>query len=147
MNRKGLYIAFEGVVACGKTTQSKLLQKNLQNRFPNKQNIWTREPGGSEISDAIREVVQATPFVEEMDPVCEAYLYAASRAQTLRNVVFPTLTQNGIVIADRSFVTSLAFQGFARGLGIEVVLGINEIAIEGFIPDLVFYINLDPQFA
>ena len=101
--RKGLYIAFEGVIGSGKSTQSKLLQKYLEKTIKDKLILATKEPGGSEIANEIRKTVQGTHIQEAMDPVCEAYLYAASRAQTLRTVVKPILDKGGIVISDRSF--------------------------------------------
>jgi dTMP kinase len=141
---KGLYIAFEGVVGTGKTTQSKRLVEELKQRFPNRVVLWTREPGGSEIAEAIRTVVQATPFTEPMDPVCEAYLYAAARAQSLRVTVKPVLDQGGIVITDRTFCTSVAWQGYGRGLDPALILAINKIAVGEFLPDIVFELDLDP---
>lgn len=136
-----MLIIFEGVVGSGKTTQSKKLVDYLKQRFPKKTVIWTREPGGCEIAEAIRKVVQATKFEEEMEPICEAYLYAAARAQSLRSVVKPVLDEGGIVVMDRSFITSLSFQGFGRGLGLDTVLTINETAIKGFKPNLVIYLK------
>ncbi len=141
IENKGLYGAFEGIVGCGKTTQSKLLHDRLRDLYPEREVIWTREPGGSEIADAIRKVVQGTEFAEDMDPVCEQYLYAASRAHTLRKVVKPVLDRGGIVVADRSVFTSVSFQGFGRGLGPELVLKINEAAVDGLLPDRVLFIN------
>ena len=84
-----MYIAFEGIVGTGKSTQSKKLYDFLKEQYPSKEVIWTREPGGTEIAQKIRECVQGTEYGEEMGPVCEAYLYAASRAQALRTVVKP----------------------------------------------------------
>lgn len=138
----GLYIVFEGVVGTGKSTQSKLLTAYLTARFPNREVVWTREPGGSEIADAIRTVVQATPFTEAMDPLCEAYLYAASRAQSLRSVVKPVLERGGIVIADRSLLSSISWQGFGRGLGYETIIAINATAVDGMLPDVVLHLDL-----
>ena len=149
---RGLYIVFEGVVGTGKTTQSKLLVEDLKERFPDREIVWTREPGGSPIAEAIRTVVQGTTFPEPMDPMCEVYLYAAARAQSLRAVVKPVLDRGGIVVSDRSFCTSVAFQGGGRafrggGIQMEVehVLKVNESAIEGFIPDIIIEIDLDPE--
>ncbi len=147
MENESLYIVFEGVVGTGKSTQSKQLLTYLQQKFPNRQIIWTREPGGSEIAEAIRKVVQGTPFNEQMDPVCEAYLYAAARAQSLRTVVAPVLASGGIVIADRSFLTSVAWQGFGRELGFDAIWKINEAAVGEFLPNLVFCLDLDPTEA
>jgi dTMP kinase len=137
-----MYIVFEGIVGTGKSTHSKRYADYLKKKYPKKKVIWTREPGGSEIADAIRKVVQGSKFEEEMEPICEAYLYAASRAQTLRSVISPVLKQGGIVISDRSFLTSLTNQAFGRKLGIDTVMKINSLAIEGFIPDKIIYMNL-----
>lgn len=140
---KGCYIVFEGVVGTGKTTQSKQLQAYLAHRFPDREVVWTREPGGSEIAEAIRTVAQGTPFTEAMDATCEAYLYAAARAQSLRTAVQPVLERGGIVVADRSFLSSVAWQGFGQGLGYDAVWRINEPAVEAHIPDAVVYLDLD----
>ncbi|NBS68536.1 dTMP kinase [bacterium] len=136
-----MYIIFEGVVGTGKTTQSKMLQEALQGYFPKKEVLWTREPGGSEIAEAIRKVVQGTVFQEEMDPTCEAYLYAAARAQSLRAAVLPVLERGGIVIADRSVITSVAWQGYGRGMGKEKIMKMNAFATEGIAPDVIFYLR------
>lgn len=144
---KGIYIVFEGIVGSGKTTQSKLLVKRLRNEFPEKDVVWTREPGGSEIAGVIRKIVQGTEFEEEMDSVCEAYLYAAARAQSLRKVVLPVIERGGIVVSDRSYLTSIAYQGAGRGLDYDLILEINKIAVDGINPDKVFFISLDPQMS
>ncbi len=142
---KGTYIILEGVVGTGKTTQATNVYEYLKNKFPNKKVVLTREPGGTEIAEAIRKLVQGTKFEEKMDPVCEAYLYASARAQLLRNLVRPVLDQGGIVISDRSFISSLAYQGYTRGIGINKVLKINKTAIENTSPDLILFLKLDPQ--
>lgn len=84
-----------------------------------------------------------TGFGEEVSAVCETYLYAAARAQILRTIVGPTLTEGGIVISDRSFLTSMAYQGYARKYGIKQVYNINKHAIKGFTPDMVVYLTTD----
>ncbi|MBD3363354.1 dTMP kinase [Candidatus Dojkabacteria bacterium] len=140
---KGKYIIFEGIVGTGKSTQSKQIYSYLEDKYPNKKFIWTFEPGGSEIADEIRRVVQATEYEEKMDPICEAYLYASSRAQTIRKIIKPNLEKGNIVIADRSFLTSIAYQGFARELGPELILKINESALDDCFPDLVLFLDLD----
>ena len=142
--KKGLYVAFEGMTGVGKSVQSKLLFKKLKKRFPQKKVVWTIEPGGSEIASAIRNVVQRTLFRERMDPVCEAYLYAASRAQTLRKLVEPVLNDGGILVADRSVFTSLVFQGLGRELGMDKVLEINREAVGEIWPNAVVVLDVDP---
>lgn len=106
-----------------------------------------REPGSTGIAEAIRKLAQATQFDELMDPICEAYLYAAARAQLLKTLIKPTVDAGGIVIADRSFVSSLAYQGRARGLGLDKVLAINHAAISDLLPDKVVYLDSEVKHA
>ena len=127
-------------MGCGKTTQSKILAEKLGA-------VWTKEPGGDEISNEIRRVVQGMKFKTDMDPVCEQYLYAASRAQSLRSVVKPLLDKGQIVVADRSVFTSMAYQGFGRNLGIDRVLKINKEAVGDVWPDLVIWLDTDLETA
>lgn len=142
-----MYIIFEGIVASGKTTHSKKLYDYLKKKFPKKDVVWTREPGGTEIAKSTRKIVQGTKFNEEMEGICEAYLYAASRAQSLRQIVKPIQDVNGIVVADRSFITSMAFQGYGRDVGVNTILKINETAIDDILPDLVVLLDLDTDIA
>ena len=95
LSTKSMYIVFEGVIGSGKSTQTKLLANYFKEHYPKKQVIITNEPGGSEIANEIRRTVQGTHIKEGMEPVCEAYLYASSRAQTLRAVVKPVLDKGG----------------------------------------------------
>lgn len=139
---KGCYIVFEGVVGTGKTTQSQLFVESLKDHFPDREIIWTREPGGDAVAEAIRDVVQAKPFTVTMEPICEAYLFAAARAQSLRSIVKPAVDRGAIVIADRNYVSSAAFQGFGRGLGVETILAINEQAIQVCAPDFIVFLDV-----
>lgn len=143
MRNKSLYIVLEGIVGTGKSTQAKKIHEWLKKKYPKRKILLTREPGGTEIAENIRKAVQGTKYDEEMHPICEAYLYAASRAQTLNTIVKDTLNDNGIVIADRSFLTSTAWQGEARGLGISKIIKINKTATEGCIPNIVIYLNMN----
>lgn len=146
MTNKGLYFAFEGIVACGKTTQSRLLFDKLRNKFPEREVIWTREPGGNPVSEAIREVVLHFPADKgKMLPITEAHLFAASRSQSLREIVKPVLERGGIVVADRSFYSSLVFQGFGRELGLKMVRSINFSAVANIIPDKVILADIKPE--
>lgn len=138
-----MYIIFEGIVAAGKTTHSKKLYDYLKEKFPEKEVVWTREPGSTEVAKSIRKLVQATKFNEEMNGICEAYLYAASRAQSLTQVVKPVLANDGIVISDRSFITSMAFQGFGRGIGHKIIYEINKVGVDNCIPDLIVFLDFD----
>jgi dTMP kinase len=142
---RGLYIVIEGIVGSGKSTQSELLSHYLSNRFPKRTIINTYEPGGSQIADTIRTLVQATEFEEEMTPWCDAYLYASSRAQTLSSIVKPSIEQGNIVISDRSFISSIAIQGCAQGLGSETVLNINKPLFDTAFPDIILYFYIPPH--
>ena len=135
---KGFYIAFEGIEGCGKSTQSELLVAKLRQEFSEQEIVLTREPGGTEISEAIRNVL-LNPKISshQMEPLAEVYLFAAARAQSLREVVKPALERGAVVIADRSIYSSLAYQAFGRELGVDRIWEINLPAIGRTLPDLV----------
>lgn len=137
------YFVLEGIVGVGKTTQSRLLFDYLQLEYPNRQLLLTHEPGSSEIADDIRHVVQIKPYTEPMYPVCEAYLYAASRAQTLPTLVQPVLDRGGIVQGDRSVFTSLSYQAFGRELGLRKVVDINRAAVGQLWPSRVYVLDVN----
>lgn len=145
--QKGHYIVFEGVVGTGKTTQSKRLLAVLRARFPEREILWTREPGGDAVAEAIRELVQAREYPVPMEPLCEVYLFAAARAQSLRSVVKPALDRGAIVIADRNYMSSVAFQGFGRDLGAEMILSINAEAVNICKPDFVVFLDTPLEVA
>lgn len=136
------FITFEGGEGTGKTTLIERLMVDLE--ISGYKAIKTREPGGSKISEQIRNVILSVNNVE-MDYMTEALLYAASRRQHLEEVIKPNLKKGNIVICDRYVDSSLAYQGYARGLGIEKVYKINDYAIDGFYPDLTIYIDVAPE--
>lgn len=137
---KGLFITFEGPDGSGKTTISKKVQEALIERGIDA--IYTREPGGIDIAEQIRNVI-LDPKNTAMDSKTEALLYAASRRQHLVEKVLPALEKGQVVICDRFIDSSLAYQGYARHLGIEKVYDINEFAIEGHFPDCTVFLNLN----
>lgn len=138
-----MYIVFEWVVGTGKSTQSKRLQTYLQEKFPDKVVHLLREPGGTEIAEAIRTLVQATEFEEEMHPMTDAYLYASARAQLLHGVIKPALDKGDIVISDRNVCSSLAYQWRTQWLGIDKVWEINASAVEWVLPDYTLFMDMD----
>lgn len=142
-----MYIVFEGIVWTGKSTQSKKLHEYLRQQYPDKEVIHVREPGGTDIAEAIRHIAQWQKFNEDMDPICEAYLYAAARAQLLYTLVKPAHDRGAIIIADRSVLSSLAYQWYARWVWIDKVLDINRQAIIDCIPDVVFYLESSIEHA
>jgi dTMP kinase len=139
--RRGMFIVFEGVEGSGKTTQMKLLFESLTSQGNDV--VVTREPGGTPISERVRGIV-LDAAAKEMDPKTEALLYAASRAQHVAEVIRPGLEQGKIVLCDRYIDSSLAYQGFARGLGEEDILRLNIWATDESLPDLVILLHLDP---
>ena len=137
-----MYIVFEGTVGTGKSTQSKLLVEKLQAHYPDREVIRVREPGKTPIAEAIRTLVQGTEFPEEMDPICEAYLYSAARAQLINTVIKPALARDAIIVSDRSFWSSLSYQGFAKGMSIETIWEINKPIVEDCLADLVIFFDM-----
>jgi len=134
-----MFITFEGGEGSGKTSLIEYIKKALSSY----EVVSTREPGGSVVAEAIRDVV-LNPKYEGVTPYTEALLYAASRAQHLDEVIIPALKQNKIVLCDRYLDSSLAYQAYARGLGFDFVLKINQYATM-HLPDLTFYIDLAPE--
>ena len=141
---RGKFITFEGCEGSGKSTQLKMLSAYLDEaKIPY---IMTREPGGSPIAEDIRKIIldgKNTAMCDE----CEAMLYAASRIQHLKEKVIPALNEGKLVICDRYVDSSLAYQGYARGLGQEYVAGINKKALEIGTPDLTVFLDISPDKA
>ncbi|MET1012922.1 MAG: dTMP kinase [Paenisporosarcina sp.] len=142
MSYAGFFITIEGPEGAGKTTVMQEVFEQLQSEGYDL--ISTREPGGIRISEKIREVILENEFTE-MDGRTEALLYAAARRQHLVEKILPALAQGKIVLCDRFVDASLAYQGYARGLGIDEVLSINEFAIGKLMPNLTLYFDLDPE--
>lgn len=139
---RGKFITFEGPDGSGKGTIIKYVKKFLEKN--NIDYILTREPGGIEISEEIREIILNKKHLN-MDERTEALLYAAARRQHLVEIVIPALEKGKIVICDRFVDSSLAYQGFARGIGIDEVLKINQFAINKLMPDLTIFLNVRPE--
>jgi dTMP kinase len=130
-----MFITFEGVDGAGKTTQARLLAEAL--RSEGRDVVETREPGGTELGERIRELVLGG---ERMAPWTEATLFAAARAQLVDEVIRPSLARGADVVCDRYLDSSLAYQGLARGLGVERVLELNLLATGGLLPDRTFLV-------
>ena len=136
------FITLEGGEGSGKSTLINYIKEFLENR--GRDVVVTREPGGIDIAEQIRHVILDKKNTS-MDGRTEALLYAAARRQHLAEKVIPSLNEGRIVVCDRFIDSSLAYQGFARGLGINEVFSVNEFAIGDFMPDLTLYLDLDPQ--
>lgn len=138
---KGLFITFEGGDGAGKSTQIERLKEYLEQQ--GYEVLLTREPGGTNVGEKIREVL-LDPANVEMDPMTETMLYAAARAQLVAEVIRPALHKGMIVISDRFLDSSLAYQAWGRELG-SSVLEINSYGIGDCMPDLTVYLRVDPD--
>lgn len=141
-NFRGLFVTFEGIEGCGKTTQVKMLARWL--RSEGHQVVVTREPGGTPIAEKIRKVL-LDPGNHSMSPLSELLLLQASRAQHLAQVIIPALKAGKIVICDRFADSSTAYQGYGRGLDLETVQKLNQIAVGGHWPQLTLVIDLPAE--
>ena len=137
-----MFITFEGPEGSGKTSVMKEVCNRLSLEGYNI--LATREPGGTPISEQIREVLLNKKNTG-LDPKCEALLYAAARRQHLVEKIWPALKEGKIVFCDRFIDSSLAYQGGARGLGVDEILNINMFATEGTFPDLTILFNISPE--
>lgn len=142
MNKAGCFISIEGPEGAGKTTAIEELMKELTSLGIGA--VLTREPGGIEIAEKIREVILNKDHTA-MDGRTEALLYAAARRQHLVEKIEPALKEGKVVLCDRFIDSSLAYQGFARGLGIDEVLSINQFAIMDTMPDLTLLFDVLPE--
>lgn len=138
-----MLIALEGIDGCGKTTLAQNLSISLKEKKYNV--LLTREPGGSSLGQQLRNIVQS-----QKEPLCakaEYLLFAADRAHHFHDVIIPALTNNSIVISDRLADSSLAYQGYGRGLDISLINTVNKWAMNTIEPDIVFYIRINTQTA
>jgi dTMP kinase len=137
-----VFVTFEGVDGSGKSTQARLLEEYL--RGLGREVVLTREPGGTELGEELRRLVLNGP---QISPWAEAALFAASRAEHAAEVIRPALERGADVVCDRFVDSSLAYQGIARGLGLERVLDLNLTVLEGLLPDRTFVLALDAAAA
>jgi len=133
-----VFVSIEGVDGSGKSTQARLLEQHLLGL--GREVVATREPGGTELGEAVRQLVLNGP---EMAGWAEAALFAASRAEHAAEVIRPALERGADVVCDRFVDSSLAYQGIARGLGLQAVLQLNLTVLEGLLPDRTFVLALD----
>ena len=141
---KGIFITFEGIDGCGKTTQSKKLKKYLTSKGYSV--LLLREPGGEKIAERIRRILLDHRNLE-IAPLTELLLYSASRSQLVGRVILPALRKDQIVICDRFCDSTLAYQGYGRGLNKKVINQLNEISTSGIIPNITLLIDLSPKIA
>lgn len=138
----GLFITFEGIEGCGKSTQARLLVDRLRDKGQTV--IFTREPGGTPTAEKIREILLDVTN-QALYPLPELLLYAASRAQHVSELILPTLKRGDIVVCDRFADSTVAYQGAGRKLPEEVVLQLISIATQGLKPDITFIVDVDVE--
>lgn len=138
---KGYFLALEGPDGSGKSTAGDLIIKKLNSL--GYETVLTREPGGTDIGEQIRNILLSTENTE-MGNITEALLYAASRAQHVEEKIRPLVEKGKVVISDRYVFSSLAYQGFSRNLGIEKIMDVNKFAMNGLYPDRILFFDIDP---
>ncbi|BAT72567.1 dTMP kinase [Thermosulfidibacter takaii ABI70S6] len=139
---KSLYIAFEGVEGCGKSTLCQLTHKWL--REMGIAVIVTQEPGGTSIGNQLRKIL----LHKNVDPYCELFLYLADRAQHTKEVIIPSLQRGKTILSDRCYLSTLAYQGYARELmDLEELVNLNNKATYGIFPDIIFLLDIDPAIS
>ena len=140
---RGLFITFEGVEGCGKSTQVSLLKEHLESMGRNV--VALREPGGTMLGERVRSIL-VNQAEEPIDPWAELFMYEACRAQLVANVIRPALSEEGtIVICDRFIDSTVAYQGFGRGLDKEDVSRMNLLATGGLVPDITILIDVEAE--
>lgn len=139
--KKGLFITFEGADGCGKTTQMDLLAEYLKNN--GKEVLLTREPGGKGLGEKVREIL--LNYDGDVSDRCESFLFLADRAQNIDIIVNPAVEEGKIVLCDRHIDSTVAYQGYGRGLDIERINMLNNLATNGHKPDLTFVFDIDVE--
>ena len=137
-----MFITFEGIDCCGKSTQARLLAERLKESGRSVQLL--REPGNTRLSEHVREVLLSQEF-SEMNERAELLLFAASRAQLVGEVIIPALEGGTIVLCDRFSDSTLAYQGYGRQLPLEDIEHVNRIATQDLVPDMTFYLDISPE--
>lgn len=138
---KGLFITFEGGDGCGKTTQIKLLDEYLRNK--GYKTLLTREPGSKGLGEKLREIL--LNYDGEVSSVCESFLFLADRAQHVDCIIKPALKEGVVVLCDRHADSTVAYQGYGRGLDLEQIHNLNKIATSGLKPDLTIVLDVDVE--
>jgi len=139
---RGRFITVEGTDGAGKSTQMDMLIKYLEEKGI--EVVVTREPGGTNISEKLREIILDAEN-KEMTDTTEAMLYAASRAQHVEEKIIPALEEGKFVICDRFVDSSVVYQGYARGLDMEMIESINKYAVCGLVPDITLFFDITPE--
>lgn len=141
---RGKFITFEGCEGVGKSTQVNMLKDYLKKT--EQKAMFLREPGGNLLSEKIRKII-LDPQNSEMTSLCEAMLYSSARAQLMGQVIIPAIDEGELVICDRFIDSTMAYQGFARNLGVKTITTLNEIVCGDYMPDITIFLDLPPEEA
>ena len=141
--KKGCFITFEGMEGCGKSTQIRLLAEKL--RSLGHEVEVSRSPGGTPVAEKIRTLLKVRTPEDDLTPEAELLLFGACHAQMTRHLILPILEKGGILLSDRFFDSTTAYQGYARGLDLEMVLRINRFACGELEPDVTLVLDIDPE--
>lgn len=144
MTNKGLFITLEGMDGCGKTTQTKLLEAYLKDNGHDV--ILVREPGSTSIGEKIRSIILDTDNTM-MANTTEMLLYAFARAQLVAEIIHPAINSGKVVICDRFLDSSLVYQGFGRGISLDILMNINNVALNSIEPDITLFFDISPEVA
>jgi dTMP kinase len=136
-----MWIAIEGIDGAGKSSVILSLQEKLQAK--NIRSVLTREPGGTELGQKLRTIIETTSHSASV----ELFLFAADRQEHYLKIIKPAITQNKLIISDRSVYSSIAYQGYGHGLNVEDIVLVNQIALQNQFPDLLVYLKIDPVVA
>lgn len=137
--KKGLFITFEGIDGCGKTTQIELLKEELEKKGYTV--LLTREPGAKGLGEKFREIL--LNYDGEVSSNCESFLFLADRAQHIDTIIKPAINNGTIVLCDRHTDSTVAYQGYGRELDLEQIYQLNKIATNGIVPDITFILDID----
>ena len=137
--RNGIFVTIEGIEGCGKSTQARMLKRHLEKKGMNV--LLTKEPGGTKIGNQIRKIL-LDKRNKKIVPYTELFLYAASRAQHVEEVIIPSLAEDKIVVCDRFSDATTAYQGYGRGLSKQMVSNINSLSTNRLVPDLTIILDL-----
>ena len=143
MSKRGLFITFEGIDGCGKSTQLNLLSEYLKSE--GLEVVITREPGAKGLGEKLREIL--LNYEGEVSSNCEAFLFLADRAQHIDTLVKPAIEAGKVVLCDRHTDSTIAYQGYGRGVDLEQIKMLNGIATSGLMPDLTFVFDIDVEIS
>ncbi len=143
MSERGCFIVVEGLEGAGKSTAIETIKLYLKNIAP--ELILTREPGGTRVGEIIRSMLKDKIEGETLDARSELLLFYAARIQLVEEIIRPALKRGAWVLADRFELSTFAYQGWGRGLDIEIIEQLSTFGLESFSPDLIFYLDIDPE--